>query len=138
MIDYRTTDVVSHLKRSGTQYDLLIDNVNTPAIYWDAQHYLKPEGKYITIAGDASLSNIYSMAMMFLLPSWFGGGKRSPKFVACVSNAEQYAQLAKWMAERKLKTVVEETYELEDVGKAFARMKSGRTRGKLVVSVGGE
>jgi len=39
------------------------------------------------------------------------------------------------MADGKVKAVVEETYDLSDCGKAFARLKMGRVRGKLVVQV---
>lgn len=39
------------------------------------------------------------------------------------------------MEQGKVKAVIEEEYSLEDAGKAFARLKSGRVRGKLVVNV---
>ena len=138
VIDYRTNDVVEYLKRQGTQYDLLVDNVNMPAIYWDAQHYLKPTGIYITISGDVSLANIRSMMSIFLLPKFLGGGQRTPKFLMCKSNAIQYAEILGWMKEGKVKTVVEQEFGLDRVGEAFARLKSGRTRGKLVIKVAGD
>lgn len=140
VIDYRTTDLVQELTRRSTQFDLLVDNVNVGGspLFWAAHNYLKPEGKYVTIAGDVSPSKIWSLLQMFLLPAWLGGGQRTPKFVMCASSAEQYAQLAQWMQEGKLKTVVEETYDMERAGEAFARSKSGRARGKVIVKVCGE
>lgn len=138
VIDYRTQDVVEHLKRSGTQYDLLVDNVNTPALYWNAHHYLKPDSKYITISGDFDFANIRNMLAMFLLPKWLGGGQRTPQFVVCSNQPEHLAHIAKWIKEGKVKTIVEKVYELEEAGEAFARLKTGRVRGKLLVKVAGE
>ena len=140
VIDYRTTNAAEHLKRQGTQYDLLVSNVNTPGdpIYWNAEHYLKPEGKYVTIAGDMNVANIISSVKMFLLPTWLGGGKRVAKFVFCQNNAEHLARIAEWMREGKVKTVVEKTYKLEEAAEAFAKLKTGRVRGILVVKVADE
>ena len=139
VIDYRTTNVVDHLKRQGTQYDLLIDNVGAPSpIFWDARHYLKPEGRYITIAGSFTLSSITSMMMMKYLPAWLGGGQRTGEFLLRKSNAEDYARIAEWMGEGKLKVVTEKVYKLEESAEAFASLKTGRSRGKLVVKVAGD
>ena len=135
VIDYRTTNVVEHLKRQGTQYDVLIDNVNILDIYWNAHHYLKPEGKFITIAGSFTLSSMISMSKMLMLPTWLGGGKRKAAFVLVKNNAEQYAQIAEMMKEGKVRTVVEKRFELEEAAEAFASLKTGRTRGKLIVKV---
>jgi NADPH:quinone reductase-like Zn-dependent oxidoreductase len=47
VIEYRTIDVVKHLQREGTSYDVLIGNVNSPRLYWDAHHDLGDNGQYI-------------------------------------------------------------------------------------------
>ncbi|KAK5119686.1 hypothetical protein LTR85_007262 [Meristemomyces frigidus] len=139
VIDYRTEDVIASLKRSGTQYDLIIDNVfATPDLYWNAHHYLKPSGRFITIAGTPSLPFMFSMLKVFLWPRALGGGQRPFQFVTLATSAEQYAHIAKWMQEGKVKAVIEQEFELEEAGKAFERLKSGRTRGKLVIKVAGE
>jgi len=139
VIDYRSEDVISTLKRSGTQYDLIVDNVfATPDLYWNCHHYLKPGARFITIAGSPSIKDITAMLKVFLWPSFLGGGQRPFQFVMCKSNAEQYAQIAKWMEEGKVKAVIEQEFELQDAAKAFERLKSGRTRGKLVIKVAGE
>jgi len=136
VIDYRTENVVQALTRKGQQYDLIVDNVfNGAEIYWSSHKYLKPEGRYVTIAGNAEFSVIKNMLSIMLWPSALGGGQRKFQFVTCAANAVQYAELAKWLAEGKLKTVIEKEYELEQAGEAYERLKSGRTRGKLVVKV---
>lgn len=136
VIDYRTEDVVQTLTRKGQQYDLILDNVfNGAEIYWSSHKYLKPEGRYVTIAGSAQFSTIKNILSIFLWPSALGGGQRKFQFVTCAANATQYAELAKWLAEGKMKAVIEREYDLEQAGEAYERLKTGRTRGKLVVKV---
>lgn len=135
VIDYRTTDIVKHLQRQGTQYDLLVDNVNSPQLYWNAHHYLKSDGIYINIAGTTTVPFIINMVKVLYIPAWLGGGKRAAKFLLRKSNAEHFAQIAQWIAEGKLKPVIEKIYTLDESAEAFARLKTGRSRGKLVVKV---
>ena len=106
VIDYRTTELVPHLKRQGAQYDLIVDNVNTPDLYWNAQHYLRPEGAYVPIAGEFKLTSIMAMMTMLFIPRWLGGGQRNVQVRMVKNNAEHYSQIAEWMEEGKVKTVV--------------------------------
>lgn len=136
VIDYRTQNVVETLARKGQQYDLIVDNVfNGGELYWSSHKYLKLEGPYVTIAGDAQFSVITRILSIFLWPKALGGGQRKFQFVTCTANAAEYAELAKWIAEGKLKTTIEREYKLEEAAEAYERLKSGRTRGKLVVKV---
>ena len=43
--------------------------------------------------------------------------------------------VADLMKEGKVKSVIEKVYELKDAGDPFGRLRSGRTRGKLVIRV---
>ena len=139
VIDYRTEPLVPSLTRAGTQYDLIVDNVMAdPQLYWKCHAYLKPEAQFITIAGAPTLAFISFMAQVFLIPKIFGGGRRKFVFVGCVAEQEGYTRLAQWMAEKEIKAVVERTYSLEEVSKAYRKLKTGRVRGKLVVEVIGE
>ena len=142
VIDYRTTDLISHLKETHSkpemQFDLLVDNVDTPALYFNSQAYLKSEGRYITIAGSPSLSSMFSIMQILYLPSWLGGGKRPSQLLLRKSDVEQSSKIAELMKEGKLKAVVEKEYPLEETGEAFKRLKSGRTVGKSVIRVGAE
>lgn len=138
VIDYRTTDVVKHLQRQGTQYDLLVDNVNSPELYWNAHDYLKPKGIYINIAGAITLPHVVNMLKVLYLPTWLGGGHREAKFLRRRSDAEGFATIAQWIAEGRLRPVIEKVYDLDEAAEAFARLKTGRSRGKLVIRVGGD
>jgi NADPH:quinone reductase-like Zn-dependent oxidoreductase len=137
VIDYRTEDLVATLSRKGTQFDLIADNVFNGAaeLYWNCGKYLKPEGTYVTIAGNAALSTVRNFLGCMFLPKFLGGGERTFKFVTCVANEEEFGRLVGWMAEGKLKACIEEEFALEKAGEAYARLKGGRTRGKLIVKV---
>lgn len=136
VLDYRTTDIVSHLSRSGVQYDIIVDNVFSSAdLYWNSHKYLKPSGQYVTIAGEAKFGTIKNFVSIFLWPAMLGGGQRKFTFVGAAGNPAHYGEIAAWMKEGKVKPVIEQTYELAETGKAYERLKTGRTRGKLVVKV---
>ncbi|PIA94406.1 Zinc-type alcohol dehydrogenase-like protein [Cercospora beticola] len=135
VIDYRNTDVTAHITRQGTQYDLLVDCAGTPAIFWKSSAYLKPGGRYITIAATLTWAFWSEMWKMMYLPTLLGGVPRKAEFLRRVTKAEDYAKLAQWIAEGKLKPVISKTYDLEDAKAAFVELKSGRTRGKIVVKI---
>jgi NADPH:quinone reductase-like Zn-dependent oxidoreductase len=44
-------------------------------------------------------------------------------------------EIAKMMADGKVKAVIQSTYPFEEAPKAFEELKTGRTRGKIVVRV---
>jgi NADPH:quinone reductase-like Zn-dependent oxidoreductase len=139
VIDYRAENAVAALKRSGRQYDHVVDTVFPGAeLYWNCHHYLKPQGVYISIAGNISLKGVWDLVSVSFWPGWLGGGQRSFLQLLEKPNPELYETVAQWMAEGKMKAVIEEEFSLEDAGEAFARLKTGRTRGKLVVRVAGD
>ena len=76
--------------------------------------------------------------MANVLPAWLGGGKRRFAFVRNQPKKEDFEIIGKWMAEGKVRAVIEEEFGMEDAGQAFAKLKEGRTRGKIVVRVCGE
>nr|POE74597.1 zinc-type alcohol dehydrogenase-like protein c16a3.02c [Quercus suber] len=130
VIDYRSEPVLPALKRKGTQFDLVVDNVFAdPAIYYECHEFLKAGKPFVTIAGDFTLSAMRTLITALLLPAVLGGGKRPLRFLSMASDSDGYGRLVQWMAEGKVKAVIEKEFSgLEELGDAFARMKSGRTR----------
>lgn len=145
VVDYRSINVVDGLKQwsqrnGGQKFDLIIDNVATDhALYWDSPHYLKPNGgRYIQIGGSLDLKAIISLIKVMAWPAFLGGGKMPFKFhLLSGIKEEEFAMLGRWMAEGKVKTVIEDDnrFELGEVGKAFQKLKGGRTRGKMLIEV---
>ncbi|KAF7503808.1 hypothetical protein GJ744_003249 [Endocarpon pusillum] len=70
-------------------------------------------------------------------PRWLGGGQRPWEFVQLVSKVEDYEQIGRWMQERKVRAVVDEVFDMENKGpvKAFEKLRTGRTRGKIAVKI---
>lgn len=138
VIEYTKVDLISHLKSCGKQYDLIVDNVFSDRnLYWQCRHYLKPEGTFAT-PGDTKPAALKDLALAHVLPSWLGGGQRSFAFIRNEPNQNNFEQIAKWMQQGKVKPFIQEEFSLEDAHKAYERLKSGRTRGKIVVKVAGE
>jgi NADPH:quinone reductase-like Zn-dependent oxidoreductase len=139
IIDYRTEDPVVALRRSGRQYDHIVDCVFPSSdLYWNCHHYLKSHGIYVSITGHFSVKGVWDLLSVSLWPRWLGGGHRKYFQLREKQNPQDYKVLAQWMSEGKIKAVIEEEFPLEGVSEAFARLKTGRTRGKLVVRVAGE
>lgn len=137
VIDYTQSNLLSMLKQSGKQYDLIVDNVfSDRELYWQCQHYLSPSGVFAT-PGDTRPAALKDIALANILPGWLGGGQRQFAFIRNQPKAEDFEQIAKWMEEGKVKAVIEDEFEMEDAGKAFERLKQGRTRGKIMVKVAG-
>lgn len=136
VIDYRTQNLVETLERSGKQYDLLVDNVfSDPQLYWQCHSYLKPTGKYATMAASPSFAFLRAVLPILFWPTMLGGGQRKFQLVGRKSNIEDYERIAEWIRTGEIRVVIEKVYRMEDIKEAFARLKSGRVRGKLVVKI---
>ncbi|GAB7351048.1 hypothetical protein MBLNU459_g1530t1 [Dothideomycetes sp. NU459] len=139
VIDYKTQGIVETLKRNGKQFDLIVDNVGVQReVYWQCHHYLKPTAKYVAVGMTFSTSAVLGLLSIFLIPTFLGGGQRKYEFLSASSKAVDYATIGKFMAEGKVKAVIEDVYTLENVPEAFQKLKTGRVRGKLVIKVSDE
>lgn len=137
VIDYTKTDLVADLIELGRTdpFDLVVDDVGDPAdLYNESHRFLDPEGKFISIG---SKNDVMSFAAR-TLPAFLGGGRRRSQQVHVLlkTNHDDLLQLGRWMAEGKIKAVIDSTYPLEQAAKAYASLKCGHTHGKIVVRVG--
>ena len=137
IIDYTSTDVSQALKAKGQVFSLVVDNAGTPEnLYKDADDFLLPQGKFIQVGAAFSLQFMKSVTSRMLLPFFMGGGKRKYEMYNVKHGQEDLKQLGLWITEKKIRVVIEDTYELEDVPKAFEKLKKGKNFGKLVIHVG--
>lgn len=142
VVDYKTSDVVSSLKlkaqvQKGPVYSLIVDNVGTPSnLYKESHRFLTADGKFVQIASGADIGAATGLAGRMLLPGFLGGGKRKFQFAYASAKRDDFDQIAAWMAEGKVKASIEQAFEFEEAPAAYARLKTGRTRGKIVVHVG--
>ncbi|KAK9413466.1 putative Chaperonin 10-like protein [Seiridium unicorne] len=137
VIDYTKEDVVKILKSKGTVFKVAVDNVGSspPNLYSAADHYLLPEGKFVQVGGGQSLRGMKSTAFRTVLPSFLGGGKRSWQFMVLTNDQDDRAKIGEWMKEGKVKAVIDETFNFEQAPKAFEKLKTGRSRGNIVIRV---
>ncbi|KAI4156669.1 MAG: hypothetical protein LQ346_009134, partial [Caloplaca aetnensis] len=142
VIDYRTQDVIAELRKMPL-FDLVVDNVGEPRdLYWASPSFTNPRAPYVQTGAPAiNLGFVWGNLTKSLWPSWAGGGQRPWEFLKLESKVDDYAQIGRWMQEGKVRAVVDEVFgfgmEGEDQGpvKAFEKLRTGRTRGKIVVKV---
>lgn len=137
IIDYKAGDVVTQLKQRKITFDLIVDNVGSslPDLYQQSHHYLKPEGAFVLVGGSASLSSIKNVMKAKFTPSFLGGGKS--KFITYLTknNHDDLAQIAKWLGEGVIKTIIDSTFEFEETLEAYKHLKNGSSGGKIIVHV---
>jgi NADPH-dependent curcumin reductase CurA len=49
------------------------------------------------------------------------------------SNAEHLSQIGQWVAEGKIKVIKDTILPFENASEGFTRLRTGRTRGKIVI-----
>ena len=137
VVDYKSQNLVAELKKMQ-KFDLVVDNVGSPSeLYWHAHHFTNAGTKFVQVGAAFSPGDIYSLVARMVWPGFLGGGKRSFEFLGTKNNYEQFKDIARWMAEGKVKALIDEVYGMEDKGpiRAFEKLKTGRVKGKLVVRV---
>lgn len=137
VIDYKIKNVVEELKKMQ-RFDLVVDNVGTPSeLYWQAHHFTNIATKYVQVGGGLSLGEIYNLLTRMIWPGFLGGGKRSFEFLGMENKYDQFKEVGSWMAQGKIRAVIDQVYGMEDEGpiKAIERLKTGRAKGKVVIRV---
>ncbi|KAI1811825.1 NAD(P)-binding protein [Poronia punctata] len=138
VIDYTTspTAVLDALRARGRVFRLVVDNVASPGLYEHAAEYTVPDATYVQIGGGFSMTDMSLLTRRTVLPAFLGGGKRKFRFLLLQQRQDELAQLGQWLEEGKIRAVIDgDVFAFEDVPKAFEKLKTGRTRGKIVVKV---
>ncbi|KAF2024244.1 NAD(P)-binding protein [Setomelanomma holmii] len=135
-LDYTSAPIAQQLKDSGAIFDLVVDNVGTPAnLYRASSTFLQPQGKYVQIGLAVSFAG-FRQFITNKITSLLAWGKREWIFVDASANQhEAYDQLAAWMREGKIRAVIDSKFEFSEVPKAYERLKTGRAQGRVVVHV---
>ncbi|KAB8251737.1 hypothetical protein BDV35DRAFT_295287 [Aspergillus flavus] len=132
VIDYTAQDVLEVLKSQGQVFDHVVDHIGSPeGLYQECHSFLKPGKVFVQVGA----SSMLTFAHRLIRPSLLGGGKR--KYVALLmkSHNDEFVQIANWIREGKIRVEFDAVYEFEDTVRAFERLRSGRTRGKIVIHV---
>lgn len=127
VVDYSTDDFTS----CSEKYDVILDLVGNRKIS-HIKRCLAPAGVYVVASGPKRqiIGPIWYMLKSMLAFKF--GSQRCVPFVAqqTLSDLQTIAEL---LAAGELRSVVESTYSLDDIGEAFRQIGTGHTRGKIVI-----
>jgi len=141
VLDYNALPLLDQLRNvaaTGHAFDLVVDNVfSDPALYFQAHTYTSSDAKFVEVAAGPSRAFLQFALGALLWPGFLGGGRRKLVFAAADITPETLERIADWIAEGVVKPVTDEVFPMEDVAKAFKRLKSGRATGKIIIDVAG-
>lgn len=130
VIDYKTERFTTLLR----DQDLVFDTIGRESLR-TCSPVLAPRGRYITtIPGAGTFAQAAASAVRRLLR---GGRARSAHTVLVRADGEDLARIASWMAEGRIRSVIDSAYPLSQVRAAHEKSRTWRSRGKLVLQVRG-
>ena len=133
VIDYKKGPVLEQLKKLKP-FDHVVDNVAANhELYWKAHEYTTPSAIFLEVASAPTLSYAAFSSRAKFQPGFLGGGKRKFMSIFAETKADQLEQIGKWMAEGKMRAVIDEKFPFEKAVEAFRKQKTGRAKGKVVV-----
>ncbi|KAJ5184173.1 hypothetical protein N7492_001789 [Penicillium capsulatum] len=134
VIDYTAeADLVGALVQRGVVFDCIVDHVGLPStLYYQCHHFLKEDGAFVQVGAYA----FTTIVLRALWPAFLGGGRRKYVVMGFKPDRKQLEQLAEWLEDGTIQPQLDSVYEFDDAVKAFERLRTGRTRGKIVVHVG--
>ena len=132
VIDYTAGDIVQVFKDTGRVFDGLIDNVgySPENLFQECHHFLAPGRPYVQVS-----ATFWQAVDRILRPAFLGGGRRPFRTVILSTVQASLVQLGQWIQEGKLKVIIDSKFEFEDAVAAYAKLRTQRARGKIVVHV---
>lgn len=138
VIDYKKENVL-HALKSRKLFDHVLDGVGSDKeLFWKAHEYTKPSAKFVDIAGEPSLSYFSHTVKAKVLPAFLGGAQRQRVGFLADTRLDELSRIGKWMAEGKVKVVIDQRFPMEQAREAFQKLKTGRAKGKILVDVAPE
>lgn len=138
-IDYRGEEWHEELK--GAEIGVIYDTVGGFGAWERCGGVLAPGGCFVTIAGDrqdkVTLGRVAStVGSVASRKFWSLFGYPSYVYFSCDNKrADQLNALSAYIAEGKVRPVVDRTYPLEKAADAFAYLMEGHARGKVVITI---
>ncbi|KZT69073.1 NAD(P)-binding protein [Daedalea quercina L-15889] len=109
------------------------------SLYTNSEAYLAPGGTFVSLGPQPKGFDIAAIVKVawkvFLQPRFLGGTNRSWKLVQVRHKREDLEQIARYVAEGKVKPIVDSVYSFEDTLKAYDRLLTSRATGKVVIKV---
>jgi NADPH:quinone reductase-like Zn-dependent oxidoreductase len=127
-VDYTREDVT----RNGVAYDRILD-IATGRSVLEFRHSLAPNGTHAVIVD--SIGGLFGAATVGSVMS-MGSERRMGMFMWKANDREDLAYLAGLADAGALHPIIDRQIELDEVPAALRDMQEGKTRGKVVVSIG--
>jgi NADPH:quinone reductase-like Zn-dependent oxidoreductase len=130
VIDYTREDFTTLTER----YDLIIDNVGSHSMS-EYRKVLTPNGAVVAVGGvscGACFGFFFGWPYQSVV-SAFTAQKRLSLLAQL--NAGDLGVLADWMAQGKIRSVVDRTYALNDLPAVLGYLEEGHARGKVIIEI---
>lgn len=133
VIDYTAEeDLVAKLQQIGVAFDHIVDHIGLPDnLYYQCHLFSKDEATFVQVGA----SSMLTFVARFGWPSFLGGGRRKYVALAPTIDQKRLAQLGEWVADGTITMQLDSVFEFCDAVKAYERLRSGRSRGKIVLHV---
>ncbi|BFZ53463.1 hypothetical protein PYCC9005_000487 [Savitreella phatthalungensis] len=140
VLDYKAGgDILQQMKARGDLFDHFIDNVgNDMSLYKRSREFVRPEGSFVQVGLTPKVNDIANVVGNFVTPSFFGGGRASYRLIGTGDKLQVFYELSDLLKNGHIDPVIDSVYEFEQAKEAFAKLDSGRARGKIIVHVNPE
>ena len=125
VIDYKKEDFT----KNGVQYDFILDCQVHRSIR-ASKRALKSGGKYSMIGG-----SLTRMLLAIVVGPLVSFTKKKKMRIMVLSANKNLADLIELFEDGKVGCVIDRTYPLEETAKAFKRIREGKSKGKLVITI---
>lgn len=128
IIDYHTTNFEDRI----SAYDVVYDVIGRSSLKKSTQ-CLKPGGRYITTI--PGLGTAATAAKSWITSRLLPGKHKTAHLVMVKPQPSDLKAMTGMMADGTLRSVIDSTYKLDDIEKAFTHSQSWRACGKIIVKM---
>jgi NADPH:quinone reductase-like Zn-dependent oxidoreductase len=129
VIDYTRDNFTAN----GQEYDLILDNVSNHSLS-DLRRSLAPTGTLVPNGGRFDNRWFASAGRLMVGKVTFRGGHKMRNFLVSMK-AENLMALTELIESGMVSPVIDRTYPLSEAAEALGYVGSGRTRGKVAITV---
>ena len=128
VIDYTKEDFT----KNGQRYDLIVDTASSHSIS-AYKRILNPNGTFVLVG---MRDKIIRRLLSFIIRARLSRGDKKFLFFVAKGNQEDLVTLKELMESGKIVPVIDRRFSLGETAQAVRYFEEGRTRGKIVITVG--
>ena len=108
-------------------FDVVLDATSFQSLF-SCSSLLKDEGIFVTTVGYAN--SIFKLLLAKLRP-----GKQLAKYTQVKANTRDLKTLTKYIEQGHVTPIIDTQYSLKEIDQSYARSRSGRASGKIVINI---